>query len=110
MKKLIYVLAIMTLLLPAYAYDQAEFDAFADGAVAATNVDGAMWDVQNDTVAVISPATSLEMEDISFAYTKAKKLSIAADAIARRFPGEFSNSAGGVRIGADPYVAFMIFY
>jgi hypothetical protein len=110
MKKVIYSLAIMALLLPACAYDQAEFEAFADGAIAATNVYGAQWDVQNDTISVISPATSLEIEDINFAYSKAKKLSIAADAIAQHFPGKFNNSAGGVRIGSEPYVAVMIFY
>jgi hypothetical protein len=109
MKTVIFALAIMALLLPACAYDQAEFDAFASGVLAATDRN-ALWNITNDMLVVSRPATQYEIEDIGFAISQAEHLAEAADAIARHFPGEFHESAGSLRVGARPLVGVTIFY
>lgn len=109
MKELIWILTIVALTIPSYAYNETELDLFASGVVAATDPD-ARWDVNNGMIAVIRPATDLEINDLNFAYSSIRELSVAADAIARRFPGEFNSSSGGLRIGPTPYVAITIFY
>lgn len=97
------------LILPSYAYNETELDLFASGVVAATDPD-ARWNVTNGMIAVARPANSLEINDIDFAYRGAKDLSIAADTIARHFPGEFSESGGTIVIGPRPYVGVVIYY
>jgi hypothetical protein len=109
---LIYVLTFLALLLiPATAYNETELDLFASGVIAATDPDAAYtYNVTSGMIAVIRPATQLEIDDMNYAYRGAKEMSVAADTIARHFPGEFAESHGGLRIGYDPYVAIVIFY
>jgi hypothetical protein len=88
MKKVIYALAIMALLLPACAYDQDEFDAFSAGVMSVSGI-GATLSVAGDMLIVSKPAQSDDYIYPDSPIDHAERLIMAADNIADHYPGEF---------------------
>jgi hypothetical protein len=109
MKKVIFVLAIMALLLPAVAYDQAEFEAFSAGVLTA-DVPHATLNVSGERLIITEPGDSTDYIYTDSPISHAKRLVMAANHIAEHFPGEFRTIEGSILNTNNTPLATVILY
>jgi hypothetical protein len=109
MKKLIYVLAIMAMFLPACAYDQAEFDAFSAGVLSVRAPDAAL-SVSGDRLIISEPADRPDYIYTDSPIDHAEDLVVAANHIADHFPNEFRAIEGHVLNQNNTPIATVILY
>lgn len=95
MKKIILALAFMALLIPACAYDQAEFDAFSAGVLSVRASDAAL-NVTDDRIIISKPARPDDYIYTDSPIDHAEDLVVAANHIADHFPGEFRTIEGRI--------------
>ncbi len=98
-KAILILAAFAILIATSAAYSDDDITLYAEGIMAADTPE-ALLDIDDSRIMVEALAGELALSDTEIALYAVQKLALAADKIARRFPGRF-NEAGGALFGED---------
>jgi hypothetical protein len=107
MKTIFIILAILAALVPASAYDQAEFDAFSAGVLSADAPDATL-DVAGDMLIISEPGDTTDYIYTDSPISHAERLVRAANHITDNFPGEFRTIEASILNQNDTPIAIVI--